>query len=328
MIIGIDIGGANTKAASSDGKFTFSRYLPLWKGADLAGTLNDIKRCAGRIDAVGVTITGELADCFSSKKEGIIYISNIVKSVFKDAVFFGSDGNFYGDACDHKLFSASNWSASALCVGLVHKNVIFIDIGSTTTDLIPIMDGIPIAGNSDMQRLAKNELIYSGALRTNLAALMSHVHINGMNVRTSSELFAITGDVYVLLDSISPEDYTCDAPDCGEKNKNGAMLRVARVICCDLEEITVDDVLDIASQVHNKQVSILKEAIEDLSQRHGLNKAVICGLGAFLAKDALQELCMPFTAIGQVYGDEISRVFPAYAVAKLLESKRSEGNLI
>jgi len=104
------------------------------------------------VDAAGVTITGELADCYASKKEGIGHIAAEVKKVFPGAVFYGSDGNFYADAADHRLLSAANWSASARYVGSIHKNILFIDVGSTTTDIIPIIDGIPVAGLTDFQR--------------------------------------------------------------------------------------------------------------------------------------------------------------------------------
>ncbi len=164
MILGLDIGGANTKMASADGNFTASAYLPLWKGCDIEGTLRAIKENAGAIDVIGVTITGELADCFATKKEGIGHISAAVKNVFPRAVFYGSDGKFYPDVAKTKLFSAANWSASARFIGKEQKNILFIDIGSTTSDIIPIVNGIPVAGMTDFERLSRSELIYAGAL--------------------------------------------------------------------------------------------------------------------------------------------------------------------
>lgn len=318
MILGIDIGGANTKAASSDGRFRFSKYLPLWKGSDLEGTLISIRDAAGNAEAVGITITGELADCYTTKKEGIEHISSTVKNVFKDAVFYGSDGRFYADTSDHNLFSAANWNASARFLGSIHKDIAFIDIGSTTTDIIPIVNGVPKAGMTDFERLTRSELIYAGALRTNISSLLQRVEVKGLNARTSSELFAITGDAYTLLGRISVDDYTCDAPDGGSKDRHGAALRLARVVCCDLEELTMGDVEHIARQVHRRQVDDLKEGIRNVVARHSLGRAMVCGLGSFLAKDALLEIGIPFTMLGVEYGEEVSRVFPAYATARLL----------
>ena len=320
MKLGIDIGGANTKASSADGNFTYSKYLPLWKGCDLAGTLKEVSMKAGRIDGVGVTITGELADCYASKKEGIAQITTEVKKVFPRAVFYGSDGKFYPEVRDHRLLSAANWSASARFIGGIHKDVLFIDIGSTTTDIIPVVNGFPEAGLTDFQRLSRSELIYAGAIRTNVATLLHTVALQDMTVRTASELFAITGDVNLILGNIAEGDYACDTPDGAPRTKAAAALRLARVVCCDLEELAPEDVGEIARQAYRKQVDDLKEGIIEVSTRHGLRSAVICGMGDFIARDALTELGIPFTSAE--YGKDISRVFPAYAVAKLLERSR------
>ncbi|BAI61397.1 conserved hypothetical protein [Methanocella paludicola SANAE] len=315
MILGIDIGGANTKAASADGLFTYSKYLPLWKGCDIAGTLLEIKQKAGQIDAAGVTITGELADCYASKKEGIGHIAAEVKKVFPEAVFYGSDGNFHADAGDHRLLSAANWSASARYVGGIHKNILFIDIGSTTTDIIPIVDGVPRAGLTDFQRLSRGELIYAGALRTNVAAILRKVTLRGVAVRTASELFAITADVNLLLGTITEGDYACDTPDGAPKTQEASALRLARVVCCDLEELAPEEVSEVAKQAYREQIDDLKEGIGEVSGCHGIRRAAVCGLGDFIAMNALDEMGLPYTVIEK----GVSRIFPAYAVAKLLE---------
>ena len=323
MILGLDIGGANTKAASDDGSFTSSKYLPLWRGADLEGTLDMIKKESGSYDAIGVTITGELADCYASKKEGIDHISMAVKKIFPEAVFYGVDGSFHDNTSDYSLFSAANWMASARFLGRAYHDMLFIDIGSTTTDIIPIVAGVPKAGMTDFERLARGELIYAGTLRTNIAVLLQYVNIRGLRVRTSSELFAATGDAHLLLGHIKPEDYTCETPDGGDKDRTGAARRLARVVCCDLEELSIPEAIEIAEQAHVQQVGTLKECIHEVAGRNGLKTAVICGLGEFLAAEALCDLNIPFTMLGHTYGGEISRVFPAYAVAGLLkEAKR------
>ncbi len=318
MILGIDIGGANTKAASADGRFIYSKYLPLWKGCDIAGTLQEIKQKAGHIDAAGVTITGELADCYASKKEGIGHIAAEVKKVFPEAVFYGSDGNFYDGVGDYRLLSAANWSASARYIGNIHKNILFIDIGSTTTDIIPVVDGVPCAGLTDFQRLSRGELIYAGALRTNVAAILRKVALRGMAVRTASELFAITADVNLLLDNITEADYACDTPDTAPKTRGASALRLARVVCCDLEELTPEEAMEIAKQAYIEQVEDLKEGIREVSARHGIRRAAVCGLGDFIAMHALDDMGLAYTVIDK----GVSRIVPAYAVAKLLERSR------
>ncbi|HUL62386.1 MAG TPA: hydantoinase/oxoprolinase family protein [Methanocella sp.] len=319
--LGIDIGGANTKAATADGKYVEAIYLPLWRGADLAGALRKIAADApaGASARVGVTITGELADCFATKGEGVSHIATAVKSVFPDAVFYGHDGRFYEETDDYRPLAAANWSASARYVGRVHRDVLFVDVGSTTTDVIPVVGGQPVAGSTDFERLCRDELIYAGALRTNLAALLPTVEVRGCTARTAPELFAVTGDVYLLLGRLAPEDYTCDTPDGRGRGPEDAARRIARLVCCDLAELEAADVMAIVSQAHARQRDDLAGAIRRTAERHGLTRAAICGLGSFLARDALGELGMPFAPVAD---ERISRVFPAYAVANQLEEKR------
>ncbi|HNR58527.1 MAG TPA: hydantoinase, partial [Methanothrix sp.] len=78
MILGLDVGGANTKAASSDGSFTKIEYMPLWKEAPLEPFLCRLS-AAARPEAVGVVMTGELADSFPEKRSGILFIKGAVE---------------------------------------------------------------------------------------------------------------------------------------------------------------------------------------------------------------------------------------------------------
>ena len=146
MILGIDIGGANTKAASSDGRIVELHYIPLWKNTRLPEVLLDISKRL-KPERAAVVITGELADCFPDKETGISYIVDAVNNAFEDAYFLDSSGAFTKNK-KHEL-AAANWAASALLVGKEYENCIFVDIGSTTTDIIPIRDGMPLAAKTD-----------------------------------------------------------------------------------------------------------------------------------------------------------------------------------
>lgn len=210
MILGIDIGGANTKIASADGKTSELHYLPLWKNARLTEFLIDISKRL-EPEKVGVVITGELADCFPDKETGLSYIMDAVNNAFKDAWFLDSDGHFTKEK--KRSIAAANWMASALIVGKEFTDCMFVDTGSTTTDIIPIKKGKSLAARTDFERLKRGELVYTGALRTNIAAVLDKVELGGAVSRISSELFAITADAYLVLGLIPREDYTCDTPD-------------------------------------------------------------------------------------------------------------------
>ncbi len=315
MILGIDIGGANTKIASEDGKIVELHYIPLWKNTKLPETLLDI---AGRLkpEKAGIVITGELADCFSDKETGLSYIIDAVNNAFPDAYFLDSNGIFTKEK--KRSIAAANWMASALLVGREYEDCIFVDIGSTTADIIPIANRIPQAARTDFERLKNNELVYSGVLRTNIAALLKSVNINGAVCGVSSELFAITADAYVVLGLISPDKYTCDTPDGAGKAIVDARRRLARVVCADLTEIGESDIFSISNQIMEKQIHDIKQALFIVSKRQGVIKVVACGLGEFLAKKAAQGCGFEIILLSEKYGAELSKVFPAYAVARLL----------
>ena len=316
MILGIDIGGANTKIASSDGKLVEFHYLPLWKNSHLPEALFEISERI-KPEKVGVVITGELADCFQDKDVGLSYIIDAVNKAFVNTWFLDSSGMFTREK--KRSISAANWMASALIVGRDFGDCIFVDTGSTTTDIIPIKNGKPFAAVTDFERLKKSELVYSGVLRTNIAALLNNVDVRGISSLISSELFAITADVYLVLGKISQYDYTCDTPDGVGKTVLDARRRLARVVCADLTEIGEQDIVAIANQAMEKQVMDIADAIKNVAKSHGLKTIVGCGLGEFLIKEVADELGFDIILMSERYGKELSKVFPAYAVARLME---------
>lgn len=315
VILGIDIGGANTKVASGDGKTIELHYIPLWKNTRLPQVLLDIGSRL-RPERTGVVITGELADCFPDKDAGLSYIIDAVNNAFSDAWFLDSSGEFTKEK--RRSIAAANWTASALVAGRDYGDCVFVDIGSTTADIIPVRGGKLLAARTDFERLRNSELVYSGALRTNIAALLGTVELNGTVSRTSSELFAITADVYLVLGMIRQQDYTCDTPDGAGKAAVDARRRLARVVCADLTEIGEEDIVSIAEQAAERQVQDIAAAIRDVAERHGLARIVACGLGEFLAERAAEELGFEIVLVSERYGKEVSKVFPAYAVARLL----------
>ena len=110
--------------------------------------------------------------------------------------------------------AASNWMATAQLVGRFVPEALLVDIGSTTTDIIPVTGGrVTAVGRTDPERLVAGELLYTGALRTNVAAIVRRVPLWGGECPVASELFAISGDVHVLLGSLGTDDYTCPTPD-------------------------------------------------------------------------------------------------------------------
>ena len=299
MILGIDIGGANTKIASDDGKLVELHYIPLWKNTKLPEALQEI---AVRLkpQKVGVVITGELADCFPDKDAGLSYIIDAVNNAFRDAFFLDNNGIFTKEKI--RSIAAANWMASCLLTGKEFGDCIFLDIGSTTTDIIPIKNCIPLAGKTDFLRLKNGELVYAGALRTNIAAILKRVTFGNIRSRVSSELFAITADAYIVLGLIKPRDYTCDTPDGAGKTIHDAKRRLGRVVCADMSEMQDEEISSIARQVMDAQVKDIMDALYEISKKHGIRRIVSCGLGEFIAKEAAKECGFEIISISEKYG--------------------------
>lgn len=315
--IGIDIGGANTKIASDDGNITELHYVPLWKDTQLPSILQEI---AGRIepDRLAVVMTGELADCFDDKCTGIKFIMDSVDNAFRcEKNFVNFEGRFFDKSDDINYLAAANWAASAQVINNEFGDCIFVDMGSTTTDIIPIVDGKHRAQHTDFKRLLNNELLYTGVLRTNVATIVDKLKLSIGSCRPSSELFATTADAYIILGDINKELYTCKPADNGSIEKIDALRRMARVVCADFTEISSDDIENIAKKVKEKQISLLCEAIYSISEKYNLDKIVSAGIGEFLIKDATKRLRFEYISVTEKWGQDISKVFPAYAAANL-----------
>ncbi len=320
-VIGIDIGGANTKLASSDGGIIELHYIPLWKDTRLPTALKEV---ADRLkpDKLGVAMTGELADCFLDKEEGIRFIMNAVERAFDCEIkYVNNKGDFNTHVDDIQNLAAANWAASANFIGSEIGDCVFVDVGSTTSDIIPVIDGKHIAGHTDFSRLLRSELVYAGTLRTNIATMLDSVKVSGGTCRLSSEQFATTADAYLLLGDITQQIYTCETADGAGNTKIDAARRLGRVVCADLTGISKKDITSIAKQVKDKQVGLLCTAISEVAGRHGLRTIVSAGIGEFLIKDAAKRLGFDLISVSEKWGSEISKVFPAYATARILETE-------
>jgi probable H4MPT-linked C1 transfer pathway protein len=333
-IAGFDIGGANTDLAvvefGESGGIqdiqTDYRYLPMWlKKDELTDTLLDLLgREQGEIDAVGVCMTAELADAYQNKSEGVMDIVTRVMEAFNLPVgFVGLKGMMdYREVHQNPLeLAAANWIATAPLASHISPNCIFIDTGSTTTDIIPIKNGRECArGRSDLERLATGELVYTGVLRTNIATLTDKVPLGQNWVRVASELFSVTADVHLVLGNITPEDYTSDTPDGAGKSREDCMRRIARVVCGDLDILSQEDVEGIASYVYEEQVKRVAEALQEVTIRENLDKVVVTGLGMeILGKKASAMVGLKVKSMNQIFSREECVVAPAVGTALLME---------
>ena len=164
--------------------------------------------------------------------------------------------------------AAANWVATALAVAGTHADALLIDVGSTTADVIPIVAGrVAATGRNDLERLQAGELVYTGVLRTNLAAIAPRVPVRGGWCPVASELFAISADVHLVLGHLAPEAYDCPTPDGRPATVAFARERIARLVCADVEQLDAGEIDAIAAFLHAEQVRQIEDAARRVQLR-------------------------------------------------------------
>jgi probable H4MPT-linked C1 transfer pathway protein len=273
-MIGIDVGGANLKVVDDGG--IHIHYCPLWEKAPIADLLG--RHGKSPDEPAAVVMSGELADCFDNKMQGISFIVREVMRAFPHARFYGMDARFHTKPVPQ--LAAANWLASADCLREKYPRAILLDIGSTTADIIPLGKFENLLGLTDLRRLQKGFLLYTGMLRTNIATVLQSVDLDGVKTPVSSEYFATSADAHLVLGHISPEEYSCDTPDKKEKTRDASLRRLARVVCADLEEIGEDGGLQIARQFHYCQKTTVCNAVRACAAASGADEIIVAGIGA------------------------------------------------
>src|SRR3954468_18656524 len=182
--LAMDIGGANTKAAWFDGTSlrTVSRPFEIWRDREaLATVLREVAAEAGPADAVAITMTAELSDAFRTKREGVAFVLDAAEDALGAPSVLTTAGELVSVAQARERpwdVAAANWVATALAVAEAHPQALLIDVGSTTADVVPIAGGrVAATAYNDLERLQAGELVYTGALRTNLAAIAPRVPV-------------------------------------------------------------------------------------------------------------------------------------------------------
>jgi probable H4MPT-linked C1 transfer pathway protein len=317
-VLGLDIGGANLKAAHAAGPAR-SRPFALWKRPhDLAAELRALVAELPPAERVAVTMTGELCDCFPTSRAGVLHILDAAAAVVPAPAVrvWRTDGRFVGldeARADPRPCAAANWLALATFAGrfVPAGPALLVDVGSTTADLVPLRDGVPVpAARTDPERLQAGELVYTGVRRTPACAVLG---FGG-----AAEFFATTQDAYLLLDMIPEDPGDADTADGRLATKACAHSRLARMLCGDAETVTHNRTLALARRLRLLQEQALDRAARRLAAAHGPPRAVVVsGAGEFLARAAVGDFGGPVISLREKLGPERSAAACAHAVAVL-----------
>ncbi len=327
--LALDIGGANLKIADGKG-FAVSQFFPLWQQSnELVVALSKLLADAPEVKHLVVTMTGELADCFATKTQGVEAILNAVEesAAGRSTSVYLCDGRLVTPELARRealLAAASNWHvlatfAARYCEG---ESGLLLDIGSTTTDIIPLSPNGPSAvGRTDPERLQSGELVYTGVERSPLCAVTSVLSWRGEDCAIAQELFATTADAYLLLGELPEDANNFQTADGRSRTKKNAHARMARAICADSTMFTEADALRSATMVRDAQLQQLETAARRVLSRMELPPAVIVlsGQGEFLARALLKRLGLEcrVVSLAEQLGPAISRCGCAHALAVL-----------
>jgi probable H4MPT-linked C1 transfer pathway protein len=332
--VGWDVGGAHLKAAlvSATGEVlqVCQVACPLWRGiAELERALAEV---LSQLESVperhAVTMTGELVDIFPNRRAGVLQIAQFMAEHLNGELLFYSAKQGFVDSSNVSFYADSiasaNWHASASLIAKSIKQAVLLDIGSTTSDLILINDGLVASqGFSDAERMRFDELVYAGVVRTPLMALCQKVKFDGFLVNVAAEHFATTADVYGLTGELALEDDMTGTADGAGKTELESARRLARMVGHDVEDFEVSTWKALAFEFRNAQLMRLQEAFSHLVHVNQYMPLVGAGVGRFLVRALAAQINKPYLDVESLLNTSnetthwASVCLPAVAVASL-----------
>lgn len=328
--LALDIGGANLKMANGRG-FASNYAFALWKDADqLARELRTLLAEAPPSSHLAVTMTGELADCFESKEDGVRFIIEAIESAAdnRHTRIFLRDGKLVSPqvARNRPLdAAAANWRAlGEFAARYVPTGCgLLLDIGSTTTDILPIQAGrLTNAASDDTARLMASELVYTGVERTPLCAVIDEAPYRGGQCPVAAELFATTLDAYLLVKDLEENTTKTHTADGRSATKANARRRIGRMIGAPAD-FNHRDAVAVAQHAVDAQVEQVAAAVKLVSSRlpEPLSRIVVSGHGNFLALRVIKSLGLTCEVmlLSRTIGEVAARCGPAHALAVLAE---------
>jgi len=339
--VGWDIGGAHVKAAviNAQGELlaVYQQPCPLWKGLEqlqqaVRAILTDITEPA---EYHAITMTGELVDLFVDRDDGVKQIIRTMQALLvgKRCYIYAGLAGFIPaaqvEASHYSAIASANWLASAGFAAQKIGNGLFVDIGSTTTDILVLKDGqVKAQGYSDYQRLISKELVYTGIVRTAVMAVAQTAHDQGQDIGIMAEYFATMADVYRVTGELDEAHDQTETADGNEKTVVASARRLSRLLGSDFVVEELPRWTAFAENIREQQLQKILQAClyrlqtAELDQQQALMGA---GIGRFLVKELAQRLDRPYIDFTDLLPNPVIQTglsaadcAPAVAVACLL----------
>lgn len=338
--IGWDIGGAHVKAAAADDSGAilgiYQEPCPLWQGMErLEAAVNRIRKSLPAGDCRhAVTMTGELVDLFQHRDDGVERIISAMKNLFPESdlrIYAGRQGFLQAGEIDARYYEAiasANWFASASYAARKIGSGLFIDIGSTTTDILLLhRREVSAEGYTDYQRLISRELVYTGIVRTAVMALAQTAVDRGRTIGLMAEYFATMADVYRLTGELDERHDQSNTADGAEKTVMASARRLSRMIGCDFIPEELPRWRQFAENLRSQQLHKIQLGCEMQLSRQNLAKNspfIGAGIGRFLVRQLAHTMGHDYLDFSDLFNERpggagltTADCAPAAAVASL-----------
>lgn len=352
-VFGWDVGGAHVKVCAVDASgavLDVAQWAcPLWQGLDhlehtIGLVLERWPEAAMPAARHAVTMTGEMVDLFHDRAEGVREIAGtLARRLGRNVRFYANDAGWFTEAqcaAGWRSVASANWLATARWVATRVPDAVLVDIGSTTTDIVPIAGGhVAARATTDAGRLETGELVYQGVVRTPLCGVAHRIEFGDARVNVMNEWFATTADVYRVTGELEPLYDLHPSADHGPKTVVASEARLARMIGRDAHEATHEAWRRFALQWRELQLreigaNLARVVARVVASQPGLAKAPLVGAGCgrFLVAALARDEARSYIDFGGLAGvpehcaDWAATCAPSVAVALLASQGMAEAS--
>lgn len=335
---GYDVGGAHLKVALCENGRTIAVQqiaCPLWQGIDrLDAALSVAQPLMTRASRHALTMTGELCELFTDRKAGVTAIVERLAPMLGPELHVWMGPRGFGSPqeaiIDPIAAASTNFLASAELIGRRLGEALMVDMGSTTTDIIPVVGGHAAPrGLTDGDRLTTGELVYSGLTRTDITAVAHKAPLHGHTYRLAAGNFATMADVRRVLGELQEEVDQHDTADGRGKSLEESLERFARCFGRDRLDASMHDWRAAAHAIADRQMTDIADAVGEVLAATPIaaNAPVVAaGIGADIIGPLAADLGRACREFGEVVDASgacrtwATRCAPAVAVALLAEN--------
>jgi len=334
---GYDVGGAHLKVAlAENGRTIAAAQLPcaLWQGLDrLDAAFAQAAPLVARARRHAATMTGELCELFPDRATGVVgIVDRLAQLLGADVrIWMGPHGLGTPDEAraDPMSAASTNFLAAAELVARRYAEAVLIDMGSTTTDIIPVTGGrLTPRALTDGERLATGELVYTGLTRTDVSAVARVIAFRGRKQRLAAGNFATMADVRRILGELPADVDQHDTADGRGKSLEESLARLARCFGRDRRDASLADWRSAAALIAAVQMDDIRLALQAAGNLTAVAidaPVIAAGIGAPQIFELARQVGRPAHPFAELANatpecfDWTTRCAPAAAVALLAQ---------